>query len=426
MKIKNYSILIVAALMFLLGCSKDDDFELLEPEIVFVNTDGNSVLEGWCINSNESYALQITLKSNGSGKLKSKKKIDYTINGVPYSVTFTELGTKTIPVNFIEGTNVAQLIESGNSISLEVVFCNAKIVANKISFVYADGSEIPEGVCLDLSASYAVKIETVKEGTGDLESTEIAYTLNGVVYSTTFTEITNKLLPVTLSEGENVAQLIASGNSANLNVVLSCNAKIIANKISFVYADGSEIPEGVCLDLSASYAVKIETEKEGTGDLESTEIAYTLNGVVYSTTFTEITNKLLPVTLSEGENVAQLIASGNSANLNVVLSCNAKIIANKISFVYADGSEILEGACLDFNADYGIYIEVIVEGTGKIEPTEIEYTLNGVVYKMVFTEGGSKLNTINIIEGENIVQIIGTNLESSIRFITQGDFILIE
>ena len=327
MKIKNYSILIVAALMFLLGCSKDDDFELLEPEIVFVNTDGNSVLEGWCINSNESYALQITLKSNGSGKLKSKKKIDYTINGVPYSVTFTELGTKTIPVNFIEGTNVAQLIESGNSISLEVVFCNAKIVANKISFVYADGSEIPEGVCLDLSASYAVKIETVKEGTGDLESTEIAYTLNGVVYSTTFTEITNKLLPVTLSEGENVAQLIASGNSANLNVVLSCNAKIIANKISFVYADGSEI---------------------------------------------------------------------------------------------------LEGACLDFNADYGIYIEVIVEGTGKIEPTEIEYTLNGVVYKMVFTEGGSKLNTINIIEGENIVQIIGTNLESSIRFITQGDFILIE
>ena len=31
----------------------------------------------------------------------------------------------------------------------------------------------------------------------------------------------------------------------------------------------------------------------------------------------------------------------------------------------------------------------------KIEPTEIEYTLNGVLYKMVFAEEGGKLNTIN-------------------------------
>jgi len=132
------------------------------------------------------------------------------------------------------------------------------------------------------------------------------------------------------------------------------------------------------------------------------------------------------VTLSDGENVAQLIASGNTASLDVVVSCNATIIANKISFVFADGSEIPAGECLDINKDYGIYVEVIVEGTGKIEPTEIEYTLNGVLYKMVFAEEGGKLNTINIIEGANTVQVIGTNLENAINFVAQGDFELVE
>jgi len=134
----------------------------------------------------------------------------------------------------------------------------------------------------------------------------------------------------------------------------------------------------------------------------------------------------LPVTLSEGENIAQLIASGSNDSLNVVLSCNAKIIANKIGFVFANGSEIPNGGCLDFNKEYAVFIEVLVEGNGNIVPTEIEYTLNGVLYKMVFNEEGGKLNAINIKEGQNVVQIVGTDLESTIYFTAQGDFELVE
>ena len=37
-----------------------------------------------------------------------------------------------------------------------------------------------------------------------------------------------------------------------------------------------------------------------------------------------------------------------------------------------------------------------------------------------------KANAINIIEGKNTVQIIGTNLESAINFVTQGNFELVE
>ena len=326
MKIKIYSIVVVFLMLLSNGCSKDDSIELLDPEIVFVNEDGSNIIEDECVNSTDKFALKITLKSKNRGVF-IPTIINYTLNGVPKSITFTKLGTMTIPVTLINGQNSAQLSESGYITSVNIMFCNAKIIANKIGFVFADGSEIPEGECLDLSSSYAVKIETEKEGTGDLESTEIEYTLNGVVYSTTFTEITSKLLPVTLSEGENIAQLIASGSNDALNVVLSCNAKIIANKIGFVFANGSEIPNG---------------------------------------------------------------------------------------------------GCLDFNKEYAVFIEVLVEGNGNIVPTEIEYTLNGVLYKMVFNEEGGKLNAINIKEGQNVVQIVGTDLESTIYFTAQGDFELVE
>lgn len=228
MKIKNYNILIlVVLLMLFLSCSKEDDFQLLDPEIVFVNVDGTPVLDGDCLDSNKTYALQITLLSNGAGEFKSKEVVEYTINGAVYSVTFTELGTKRIPLNFINGINVAQLIESGNSISIDVEFCSAVIVANKISFVYADGSEIPTGECLDLSSNYAVKIETEKEGIGSLKPTKIEYTLNGVAYSITFAEITTKLVPVKVSAGENISQIIGTTIIGTINFVDQGNFELV-------------------------------------------------------------------------------------------------------------------------------------------------------------------------------------------------------
>ena len=219
MKIKRYNILVLTVLLILvLGCSKEDDFQLLDPEILFVDSDGTTLVKEECLDSNNTYALQITLLSN-NGEFRSNEIIEYTINGVVYSVTFTELGTKIIPLNFINGTNVAQLVESGNSISFDVEYCSSKITASKISFVYADGSEILEGECLDLNLNYGVKIETKKVGKGSLEPTKIAYTINDVVYNTTFTEVTSKLLPVTVSAGDNVAQIIGTSVDSTIHFV---------------------------------------------------------------------------------------------------------------------------------------------------------------------------------------------------------------
>jgi len=227
MKIKSYNILVLAMLlMLILGCSKEDDFQLFDPEIIFVNSDSTLVLEGDCLDSDKTYALQITLSSN-NGDFKAKQIIEYTINGVVYSVTFTELGAKTIPLNFINGINIAQLVKSGNSISIDVEYCNAQIVAKRINFVHVDGSEILAGECLDLNLNYGVKIEAEKVGKGSLEPTKIAYTINDVVFNTTFTEVTSKLLPVTVSAGDNVAQIIGTSIDSTIHFVDQSNFVLV-------------------------------------------------------------------------------------------------------------------------------------------------------------------------------------------------------
>ncbi|WP_179950005.1 hypothetical protein [Lutibacter citreus] len=96
--------------MLFVNCSKDDDDQVIEQEIVFINSDGTLIGDG-CLDPKNEYAVQITIKSN-SEKLRSQEVINYTVNGNLYSVTFTELGTKKIPVNFIGGTNIIQVVNS--------------------------------------------------------------------------------------------------------------------------------------------------------------------------------------------------------------------------------------------------------------------------------------------------------------------------
>ena len=47
--------------------------------------------------------------------------VNYTVNGVSSSVTFTEVGIKTIPVSFINGENVIALVETGQSLSFTII-----------------------------------------------------------------------------------------------------------------------------------------------------------------------------------------------------------------------------------------------------------------------------------------------------------------
>lgn len=95
-----------------------------------------------------------------------------------------------------------------------------------------------------------------------------------------------------------------------------------------------------------------------------------------------------------------------------------------ISFVYADGSQISENECIDPNAKYGIKIQTSFADINR--PFRVDYSVNGVVYTMTFTNKITQINPVTLSNGSNSAQIIGTNYKATLKYIDQGDFELVE
>ncbi|MCL6295855.1 hypothetical protein [Jejuia spongiicola] len=122
MQTKYYYITIII-LCFVLGCSKNDDnpapppvtVESFDPvSIEFVHEDGTGITANDCITPDEAYAIQITTTKNNNGNT-AVSKIEYTINGAIYSMSFTAAGTKRNPIVLVDGRNVAELSSTGTS-----------------------------------------------------------------------------------------------------------------------------------------------------------------------------------------------------------------------------------------------------------------------------------------------------------------------
>lgn len=86
--------------------------------------------------------------------------------------------------------------------------------------------------------------------------------------------------------------------------------------ISFVHADGSEISKNECINPDLKYAVKVKTNYVDAK--RPFRVDYSVNGVVYTMTFTTSISQINPVTLSNGTNSAQIIGSNYKAVLNYV------------------------------------------------------------------------------------------------------------
>lgn len=121
MKSKFYYII---AILFLViwGCSKDDDTvcikEISPTNISFVNEDGSAIIE--CIDEAKKYAVAVTTQGLGEGEYRPTK-IDYTVNGIVYSMTFSTEGVQRNLVQLVDGTNIAQLVATGNKSAISYI-----------------------------------------------------------------------------------------------------------------------------------------------------------------------------------------------------------------------------------------------------------------------------------------------------------------
>ena len=127
MKINDY--ITICMLMLFLGCSKNDDdggtqsetIESYQPvAIEFVREDGSSISSTDCITPDETYAIQVTTTENSKGNT-TVSKIEYTINGAVFSMSFTEAGAKRNPITFVAGKNIAEIVKTANSTELSFI-----------------------------------------------------------------------------------------------------------------------------------------------------------------------------------------------------------------------------------------------------------------------------------------------------------------
>ena len=114
-------ICIVLALVVLSGCSKDEEeeeFRTFSPSAInFINKEGALISGNDCVDPNNEYLIEIKVNAVGSGT-SQPTRVEYTINGALYSMTFADDQSKTNPIILVEGENIAQLVESGFSSSV--------------------------------------------------------------------------------------------------------------------------------------------------------------------------------------------------------------------------------------------------------------------------------------------------------------------
>ncbi len=97
-----------------------------------------------------------------------------------------------------------------------------------------------------------------------------------------------------------------------------------------------------------------------------------------------------------------------------------------ISIIKEDGTFISVFDCINPSEKYAVLIKVEGEGAGPVEKSVVAYTVNGELYTMTFNRLEDQQNQINLIEGENVVQIVETGFVAKVSYVAQDDFELVE
>ena len=105
-------------------------------------------------------------------------------------------------------------------------------------------------------------------------------------------------------------------------------------------------------------------------------------------------------------------------------SSQPTLTMQSIGFVYESGTPIEPGACIKPTTNYAIAITTKLNGTPNGNQISVRYTLNGVADEISFTNGGTLIKKVTLINGLNVAQTIDTKQEAHI-FLDMQEFELV-
>jgi len=125
-----------------------------------------------------------------------------------------------------------------------------------------------------------------------------------------------------------------------------------------------------------------------------------------------------------------LACSKDDDNTRTIVVEEVKVIETfnpiSITFVYEDGSSIQSDDCISPDLNYAIQIETTKNNEGNTNVSQIEYTINGALYSMSFSQAGIKRNPIVLVNGKNIAELVSTAVSVELNYTAQDDFELVD
>ncbi|WP_163400392.1 hypothetical protein [Flavobacterium fluviatile] len=102
------------------------------------------------------------------------------------------------------------------------------------------------------------------------------------------------------------------------------------------------------------------------------------------------------------------------------------IITAEIAYVHKNGFPVSTGECINPDAEYAIAITAKFSNKrGSQKPQAVRYTINGVEHVMTFSQDGTQLLPVELVNGVNEAQIVGTNYKAQVSFFSHDDFELV-
>ncbi len=114
--------------------------------------------------------------------------------------------------------------------------------------------------------------------------------------------------------------------------------------------------------------------------------------------------------------------SDEDSGSNIEPEVESAIVPVNIRFVYANGNAINSNDCVSDSDEIAIEITTELQNSGELIPTQVNYTINGFLFSMTFSNASTQRNPIDLFDGNNIAQLSTTGQSTQLRFIQQDEF----
>ncbi|MFC4635186.1 hypothetical protein ACFO3O_14840 [Dokdonia ponticola] len=101
-------------------------------------------------------------------------------------------------------------------------------------------------------------------------------------------------------------------------------------------------------------------------------------------------------------------------------------VVNSIRFLDQDANVLSSSSCIDPSLEYFVQITVANNSDPNVVPTRVDYTFNGALSSVTFTNSNPIQTPVTLREGVNNVQLLSNGQTTNIFLVLPSEFEIVE